>query len=80
MENPILVEVTRGNLVESVHRGALAVAKADGTLLCSLGRVDHNAPVLRHTNKVSYEPGPFASYIFKYRSRSAYTDETIVFF
>lgn len=40
MDNPILVEVTRGSLVESVHRGALAIARADGTLLLALGNVD----------------------------------------
>ena len=31
MANPILVEVTRGDLVESVHRGAIAIMDADGT-------------------------------------------------
>jgi len=40
MENPILVELTRGDLVESVHRGSVAVARADGTLLLSLGDVE----------------------------------------
>jgi L-asparaginase II len=43
MANPILVEVTRGPLVESVHRGAVAIARADGSLLLSLG--DMNTPV-----------------------------------
>ena len=43
MENPILVEVTRGPLVESVHRGAVAIARADGSLLFSLGDID--API-----------------------------------
>jgi L-asparaginase II len=37
--NPILVEVTRGRLVESVHRGAVAVADADGRLVLALGDV-----------------------------------------
>jgi L-asparaginase II len=37
--DPILVEVTRGRLVESSHRGAVAVADADGTLLLALGDV-----------------------------------------
>lgn len=37
--NPILIEVTRGALVESVHRGAVAVSDADGRLRCSLGDV-----------------------------------------
>jgi len=43
MYNPILVEVTRGPLVESIHRGAVAIARADGSLAFSLG--DVNAPV-----------------------------------
>lgn len=30
MENPVLAEVTRGHLVESEHRGAIAVVDADG--------------------------------------------------
>jgi L-asparaginase II len=37
--NPVLVEVTRGNLVESRHRGAIAVARADGEVLLALGDV-----------------------------------------
>ena len=43
MPNPILVEVTRGVLVESVHRGAVAIADASGTVRFALGEVD--APV-----------------------------------
>ncbi|MBA2722459.1 MAG: asparaginase [Methylibium sp.] len=35
--NPVLVEVMRGGAVESIHRGALAVLDADGTIACSLG-------------------------------------------
>lgn len=38
--NPILVQVTRGNSVESIHRGAAAVVAADGRLLASWGDVD----------------------------------------
>ena len=33
MPNPILVEITRGPLVESIHRGAVAVANADGEIV-----------------------------------------------
>ena len=32
---PVLVEVTRGDRVESVHRGSVAVVTSDGTLLAS---------------------------------------------
>ncbi|MEX0659081.1 MAG: asparaginase [Egibacteraceae bacterium] len=36
----VLVQVTRGGVVESAHQGALAVADADGTLIGGLGDVD----------------------------------------
>lgn len=39
MFNPVLVELTRGPLVESVHRGAFAIAKPNGELVASLGDV-----------------------------------------
>src|ERR1700739_1027135 len=39
MSNPVLVEVVRGSLVESVHRGAVAVVDADGTLVLTIGDV-----------------------------------------
>jgi L-asparaginase II len=38
-ENPILVNVARGDIVESSHRGAIAIADADGNLLFALGDV-----------------------------------------
>ena len=40
MPNPVLVEVTRGGLVESFHRGAVAVSDARGRLVASIGDVD----------------------------------------
>src|SRR3979411_3484843 len=43
MSNPVLFEVTRGKLVESRHRGAVAVADADGASVLALG--DVAAPV-----------------------------------
>ena len=39
MANPILVEITRGSLVESVHRGTIAIADAAGDIVFSLGDV-----------------------------------------
>jgi L-asparaginase II len=39
MNNPILVEVLRGALVESRHRGAVAVVDADGATVLALGDV-----------------------------------------
>ncbi len=43
MANPILVEVTRGSLVESIHRGSIAIADAEGTIRYALG--DIQSPV-----------------------------------
>ncbi len=40
MTNPVLVEVTRGDRVESRHRGALAVVDARGRPLLTLGDVE----------------------------------------
>jgi L-asparaginase II len=40
MTDPVLVEVTRGALTESAHRGAVAVCDAAGRLLMSLGDVE----------------------------------------
>jgi L-asparaginase II len=39
MSNPVLVEVMRGGLVESRHRGAIAVADADGAIVLGVGDV-----------------------------------------
>ena len=43
MTNPVLVEVTRGPLVESRHRGAVAVSDAEGHSVLGVG--DVSAPV-----------------------------------
>ncbi len=40
MDNPFLVEVLRGPLVESRHRGAVCVIDADGGTVLSLGNVE----------------------------------------
>jgi L-asparaginase II len=40
MDNPFLVEVTRGRLVESRHRGSVSVVDADGGIVLSLGDMD----------------------------------------
>src|ERR1700689_1554882 len=39
MSDPVLVEVLRGTLVESRHRGAVAVVDADGMAVFALGDV-----------------------------------------
>ena len=38
--NPVLVEVLRGGAVESVHRGAVALLDADGSVVAALGDID----------------------------------------
>ncbi|MGZ6008524.1 MAG: asparaginase [Rhizomicrobium sp.] len=40
MANPVLVELTRGAMVESVHRGSIAIMDADGALRLALGDVE----------------------------------------
>ncbi|MGV8936232.1 MAG: asparaginase [Allorhizobium sp.] len=40
MQNPITVEVTRGNRVESRHRGLAVIVDGDGTVVFSAGDVD----------------------------------------
>lgn len=40
MPNPVLVEITRGDLVESVHRGAVAIADTTGAIRFALGDVE----------------------------------------
>src|SRR5271165_6237740 len=37
MANPVVVEVTRGNRIESAHRGAGAVVDADGRIVTAFG-------------------------------------------
>ena len=39
MENPVLIEVTRGGRVESRHRGAVAVVDADGATVLAIGDI-----------------------------------------
>jgi L-asparaginase II len=40
MSNPVIVEVTRGSLVESRHRGSIAVVDGDGRVAFSLGDIE----------------------------------------
>lgn len=40
MTDPVLVEVLRGDIVESVHRGAVVVVDAAGKLVLELGNID----------------------------------------
>lgn len=38
--NPVLAEVWRGNALENIHRGAWCVARADGSVVRSIGDID----------------------------------------
>ena len=40
MENPVLVEVTRGPIVESFHRGSVAIVDGDGRLVFGVGDIE----------------------------------------
>ena len=39
MENPVLVDVTRGRMVESMHRGAFALVNGSGDVVASAGDI-----------------------------------------
>ena len=39
MPNPILIELTRGSLVESAHAGAVALVRASGEVVASVGEI-----------------------------------------
>ena len=41
MANPVLVEVLRGAVVESAHRGAVAVLDGDGRTVLEIGNTAH---------------------------------------
>ena len=45
MTNPVLVEVLRGDHVESTHRGALAVFDASGKSVWELGDIGRPAAI-----------------------------------
>jgi len=40
MANPVVAEIRRGSLIESRHRGSIAVVDADGSLVLALGSVE----------------------------------------
>lgn len=40
MENPVLVEIIRGAVVESRHRGAVAVVDGDGAIVMQIGDIE----------------------------------------
>lgn len=40
MANPVLLEITRGETVESVHRGSVVVVDGDGAVVTAIGDID----------------------------------------
>ncbi|TKT81199.1 asparaginase [Aquamicrobium sp. LC103] len=57
MANPILVEVFRGETVESVHRGSVAVVDGDGKVVLETGDVDR--PVFPRSAVKAIQALPF---------------------
>lgn len=57
MANPVLVEVTRGQIVESRHAGAVAVLDADGAVLMEIGDIDR--PVFPRSAVKAIQALPF---------------------
>jgi L-asparaginase II len=55
----VLVEVTRGELVESRHRGSLAVVDADGSLVASVG--DPDAVIFLRSSAKPFQLAPFVA-------------------
>lgn len=57
MTNPVLVEVTRGNIVESLHRGSICVSDSDGKTILSIG--DVSTPVFPRSAVKAIQALPF---------------------
>jgi L-asparaginase II len=57
--SPVLVEVTRGDRVESRHRGAIAVADGGGTLVAHQGDTDE--PVFLRSSAKPFQLAPFVA-------------------
>lgn len=57
MANPVLVEALRGAIVESRHRGAVAVVDADGGVALEIGDID--APVFPRSAVKAIQALPF---------------------
>lgn len=57
MSDPVLVEVFRGNTVESLHRGAIVVVDGDGRTVVAIGDVDR--PVFPRSAVKAIQALPF---------------------
>jgi L-asparaginase II len=56
---PVLVEVVRGDRIESVHRGSVAVVAADGSLVASVG--DPDVFVFARSSAKPFQLAPFVA-------------------
>ena len=56
---PLIVEVTRGNRVESRHRGSIAVVDPDGALVAHLGDTDE--PIFLRSSAKPFQLAPFVA-------------------
>jgi L-asparaginase II len=82
--NPVLVEVVRGDFVESRHRGAIAVVAPDGTVVHAIGDVTREMfprsaikPVQAlHNNCSGKHAGMIATALHKGEAVDGYTNVT----
>jgi len=56
---PVLVEVTRGDRVESAHRGTIVIAAPDGTLVASVG--DPDQLIFLRSSAKPFQLAPFVA-------------------
>jgi L-asparaginase II len=56
---PVLVEITRADRVESVHRGAVAVVAPDGSSIASVG--DPDLPIFWRSSAKPFQLAPFVA-------------------
>ena len=73
MTNPILAEVTRGGVVESFHRGAVAVVGPKGQLVAATGEID--APIYPRSAIKAFQALPLVE--SGAADRYGFTDEEI---
>lgn len=59
MTNPVLVELTRGGAVESVHRGAAAICDAAGRVVAGVGAIE--APVFARSSLKPFQALPLVA-------------------
>ncbi len=64
---PVLVEVTRGDRVESVHRGSVAVVAPDGALIAATGNPDHFAFIRSSAKPFQLAPFVVSGHFDEYR-------------